>query len=266
VLRCVVSLLLVGAVVAACTATPTAGTRLRRGNPATETGDDDDDVVVDASTRGVDIAKPVTPAEPVDSGPAPSRACNAGELAFCFTFEGTSDDVSPIGLKPETVTNVTFAPGRENQAASFSATSALRFAPNAAFELPANATIEAWIKRMNTGTDSVVVDIDGRFSLTIDAAGNLLCKSSGGAATAIKLVPVEQWAHVACVVDAGTLRAYLDGVEIASGPGAIGSAPTLGAAVGGNSPDGEPYLGLIDSLRVFRVARTPAQITEAAKP
>lgn len=263
-LRRAVPFFLLGVAIAACGSDAATGTKVRRNSPSTQTGDDDDDV--DASAPPVVVAKPVTPAEPVDSGPTPSKACNVSELAYCFTFEGSTDDVSPNGLKPATAIGVTFAPGRENQAASFTAASALRFAPNASFELPANATIEAWIKRQNTGTDAVVLDDDGRFSLTIDAAGNLLCKSSGGAATAIKLVPIEQWAHVACVVDAGTLRAYLDGIEISSGPGAIGSAPTLGAAVGGNSPEGEPYLGLIDSLRVFRVARTPAQITEAAKP
>ena len=64
----------------------------------------------------------------------------------------------------------------------------------------------------------------------------------------------------------GKLHAYLDGVDVGSGPGAIGSAPTLGAAVGGNSPDGEGFLGLIDSMRVFRVARTAAEISATAKP
>ena len=32
----------------------------------------------------------------------------------------------------------------------------------------------------------------------------------------------------------------------------------------GNAPSGEPFVGAIDSLRLFRVARTPAQIAAAA--
>ena len=34
--------------------------------------------------------------------------------------------------------------------------------------------------------------------------------------------------------------------------------------VGGNAPSGEPFVGAIDSFRVFKVARTPAQIAAAA--
>ncbi|MBX3230291.1 MAG: LamG domain-containing protein [Labilithrix sp.] len=250
---------LVALAFAACRAEPTNDSGIRRNPPIA--ADDDDDQTTPLFDAGAPDAADTGPAQP-----EPSKACLTGDLAFCFTFEGTTDDVSPNAIKPTTSTNITFAPGKENQAASFTATSALRFDPNPVFELSTNATIEAWIRRQNTGADSVVLDVDGRFSLTIDAAANVLCKSGGGAVTGNTVVAPEVWAHVACVVDNGTLRVYLNGTEIGSGPGAIGSAPTLGAAIGGNSPDGEPFLGLIDSLRVFTVARTPAQISEAAKP
>ncbi|MDF2698324.1 MAG: hypothetical protein K0S65_6708 [Labilithrix sp.] len=221
----------------------------------------------DAGTE--EASSPVTsdPTPATDGGDAAaaSTTCAGPDLALCFAFDGNTVDQSAAKLTPDVVANISFAPGKAGQAASFVATSALRFAPNAAFELPAGAaTIEAWIKRQNAGADAVVFDDDGRFSLTINAAGNVWCKSSGGAITGGTVVPVDQWAHVACVIDAGTMRAYLNGNEDASGPGAVGSSPTSPAAIGGNSPDGEPFLGLIDSFRVFRSARTPAQIAAAA--
>jgi hypothetical protein len=203
----------------------------------------------------------------MDAMVAPPETCNVNDLALCFAFEGKVSDQSAAPIVPLVIANVTFAPGKAGKAAVFGADSALRFAPNASFELPAAAaTIEAWIKRENVGADAVVFDDDGRFSLTINAAGSVWCKSSGGALVGLKAVPVDQWAHVACVIDGGTMRVYVNGVEDVSGPGAIGSAPELAAAIGGNSPDGEPFLGLIDSFRVFRVARTPAQIAAAAAP
>jgi hypothetical protein len=202
-----------------------------------------------------------------DANKVPSpETCAVNDLALCFAFEGNATDQSASPLAPIVIANVTFVPGKAGQAASFTADSAMRFAPSSVFELPPTATIEAWIKRQNAGADAVVFDDDGRLSLTINAAGNVWCKSSGGAVTGKKIVPVGQWAHVACVVDGAAMRAYLDGVEEAAGPGAVGSSPDSAAAIGGNSPDGEPFLGLIDSFRVFRVARTPAQIAAAAVP
>lgn len=259
---------LVAIVLAACASETVNGSPFRR-RPVAAGDDDDDTAAGDAGTAPaptVSVAKPVTPAPPTDSGPPPrSSVCNAPNLAFCYAFDGTTNE-NTNALTPATLTNVTLVAGRDIQAASFVAGSAMRFAPNAIFELPANAAVEAWIKRQNVATSGVILDDDGRFSLTIDENGNVLCKSSGGAVLGTKAVPVEAWAHVACVVDAGTLHAYLDGVDVGSGPGAIGSAPTLGAAIGGNSPDGEGFLGLIDSLRVFKVARTAAEVSAAAKP
>jgi len=252
---------------AACAADAVTGNKVRR-NP--QAGDDDDDaVVVGDAGPGPDIDPNTGVAKPVpaaDSGPPPPVICTVPNLALCFAFEGNPNDQSPNLLRPTTVSSLVYVVGRENQAAAFGAGSAMVFAPNPVFELPANATVEAWVKRQAIASSSVVFDDDGRFSLTINAAGNVLCKSSGGAVAGTKAVPIETWAHVACVVDTGTVRAYLDGAEVGAAPGAIGSAPTLGAAVGSNSPDGEGFLGLIDSMRVFRVARTAAEISAAAKP
>jgi hypothetical protein len=223
------------------------------------------------TTDGTTIAQNPNP-NPNNTGDSgstkpPSVTCQPTNLALCLRFEGNTMDQSSTAINPVEATGITFVGGgKEDQAAQFTQTSVLRFAPNPVFDLPANgATIEAWIKREATGADAVVFDDDARFSLTINAAGMVWCKSSGGAVVGTTQVPVNQWAHVACVVENGSLKAYLNGAQDASGPGSIVSSPTSAAAIGGNSPSGEPFVGLIDSFRVFKIARTAAEIAAAAK-
>lgn len=232
-----------------------------KGKPNTTSGDDGGDVIVtDAGTNSTNVY-------PVDASAPGNLFCLVGDLALCLTFEGNTADSSAVPMTPTVVSNLTFVAGKVGQAASFSASSALRYGPNAAWELPtASATIEAWIDPQTLGTSAVIFDDDTRFSLSINAAGKIWCQSSTGSVTGQKTILAGQWAHVACVIDGGLLRAYVDGVEDAAGSGSIASNPTAGAAVGGNSPDGEPFIGAIDSLRVFRVARTPAQLAADALP
>ena len=187
--------------------------------------------------------------------------CSAPDLALCFAFEGVVHDGSPSALTP-TVSGVTFGPGKVGQAAIFGAASYVRFAAAPAFEVT-TATIEAWVKMApNPSIDGVIFDDDNRASLTILPDGTVLCKPNA-AVVAAKIV-ANQWTHVACVFDGANAHVYVAGDEVGSGAGAIPSSPMSTAAVGGNAPSGEPFIGAIDSLRVFRVARTPAQIAAAA--
>jgi len=196
---------------------------------------------------------------------APTQAvlCSAPDLVLCFGFEGAVTDGSPNALVPAALSGVSFVPGKLGQAASFAAVSAMTFAPSAAFQVT-TATIEAWVKLApNPPGDGVIFDADNRGSLTILADGTLLCKPAG-VPSAGKVV-AGQWTHVACVFDGTNAHAYLNGVEVGVVAGAIGASPAAGAAVGGNSPSGEPFVGAIDSFRFFKVARTPAEIAAAAQ-
>jgi hypothetical protein len=220
----------------------------------------------DAGPGDAEAAAPPPVATTPDARP-PSTTCAASDLALCLRFENGTKDEAPAAVSAAVVSDLTFGPGKEDLGAHFITTSALRFGPSPAFELPATAaTVEAWIKRENSAAKAVVFDDDHRLSLTIDAASHVSCQSSGGAVVGASAVPIQEWVHVACVVDGATLRAYLAGSEDGSGPGGVGSSPDLGAAIGGNSPEGDPFVGMIDSLRVFRVARTAAQIAAAAIP
>lgn len=188
--------------------------------------------------------------------------CAAPDLVLCFAFEGKVADGSPNALAPTTVSGVTFVSGKVGQAASFGPASAVRFAPSQSLELT-TATIEAWIKLAPNPTgDGVIFDDDNRASLTILQDGTVHCKPNAAVVSAKILA--DQWTHVACVFDGAKAHVYVAGDELGSGTGQIGSSPTSTAAIGGNAPSGEPFVGELDSLRVFRVARTPADIAAAA--
>lgn len=83
-----------------------------------------------------------------------------------------------------------------------------------------------------------------------------------------RVVTPGTWVYLAEVCDNGTLTAYIDAMPIGTGQGCNpGDATPHGIIVGANNnqngnKDSE-LTGAIDGLRMWTVARTPAQITEA---
>ncbi len=125
------------------------------------------------------------------------------------------------------------------------------------------ATVEAWVNRV-TG-QGVVFDADGRYSLTILSNGNVQCATSKGS-TSAGTAPAGSFVHVACVWGGGKVMVYIDGVLKDQENAQIKSAPNLTEAVGGNAPNGQPFVGAIDSLRIWNVARTAEEIAASATP
>lgn len=211
---------------------------------------DEDGGIIEAST-----------VNPTEDATAPSTLCTASDLALCLAFEGNVTDGSPNKLAV-TASNIAFGAGREGQGAVLSNASSMLVGPSAVFD-SAEITVEAWVKvSASANADAVVFDADNRYSLTITAQRQVWCKSSGGVVLGGTVTP-EQWTHVACVVGGGVVRAYANGVEVGAQPGSVIASPTSSQAVGGNCPSGEPFLGILDSVRVFRVARSAADIAAA---
>jgi len=82
-----------------------------------------------------------------------------------------------------------------------------------------------------------------------------------------------QWAHVACTYDGTAAAIYVDGVAstTATGGGTLGANGTTGMSLAADNnptgPDRQPLIGLIDEVRLMKVARTAAQIcADAGKP
>jgi hypothetical protein len=73
---------------------------------------------------------------------------------------------------------------------------------------------------------------------------------------------VNVWSHVACTYDGAMVRIFHNGQQLnsAASTGALLAGDGNGIAIGGNSPSGDPLLGDVDELRIWKIARTPAQI------
>ena len=73
--------------------------------------------------------------------------------------------------------------------------------------------------------------------------------------------PVSAWTHVAITYDGAALRLFINGTQVASQAttGAI-QATDNPLWIGGNSPYGEYFQGLIDEVRVYNRALTQADI------
>ena len=73
--------------------------------------------------------------------------------------------------------------------------------------------------------------------------------------------PVNAWTYVAFTYDGATVRLYINGTQVAS-RAASGAIQTTNSPlwIGGNSPYGEYFQGLIDEARVYNRALTQAEI------
>ena len=75
------------------------------------------------------------------------------------------------------------------------------------------------------------------------------------------VLPANTWSHLAMTWDGLTMRIYVNGAQVSSGAltgtGALSASPLR---IGGNSVWGEWFAGLIDEVRVYNRALTPAEI------
>ena len=73
--------------------------------------------------------------------------------------------------------------------------------------------------------------------------------------------PVNAWTHVALTYDGSMLRLFVNGVQVASTPAAGAMQSSANPLwIGGNSPYGEYFQGVIDEARVYNRALTATEI------
>lgn len=93
---------------------------------------------------------------------------------------------------------------------------------------------------------------------------NALARVGVGVASSIGSVPTNTWTHLASVYDATTIRLYVDGVEaaITSSSQTMLSNPSQPIGVGrtGSIPIAESFVGLVDDVRIYDRALSPANI------
>ncbi|HQP39048.1 MAG TPA: LamG domain-containing protein, partial [Polyangiaceae bacterium] len=212
-----------------------------------------------------DVAHDVAP----DVIPPPFCDSTNPDLALCMRFESSGDpglDESFYG-NDATAQNVLVVPGHDGNALKLSASSLVKVPDSTSLNV-ATLTIEAWINpsSMPSGTRAGILDNDGQYGFFLMQNGALRCSMSCAIDTPAATVKAGAWQHVACTYDKARVRVFLNGQvkgEVAC-TGDLGTGNANGTAIGMNSPDGDVLVGLMDSLRIWRVGRTSSQICEAA--
>jgi glucose/arabinose dehydrogenase len=207
---------------------------------------------------------------------ANSWAVPAG-LVAAYTFaEGTGTttvDVSGNGNTGTLAGGTAWAPvGRFGKALSFDGVNDLvSVADAAALDLTAGMTIEAWVNPAAlSGWRTVAFkaapgglayalyahDDAPRPAGTVNTGGALDVSAPGTAA-----LPLNSWTHLAVTFGGGTLRLYVNGVQVGT-QAATGNLRTTANAltIGGNGVWSEWFGGLIDEVRVYNRALSQAEI------
>ncbi|MGW0482558.1 LamG-like jellyroll fold domain-containing protein [Nonomuraea sp. NPDC003214] len=197
----------------------------------------------------------------------------AGLVAAYAMNEGSGTavgDASPAG-NPGTAANTTWAAtGKFGKALAFDGSSSwVTVADSASLRLTTGMTLEAWIRPETVtswrtvimkqyGTDLAYTLSAGSYTdrphAVIHTTGEV---GAGGTAS----LPLNTWSHLAATYDGATLRLYVNGTQVAE-RAAGGPIRTDGGVlrIGGNSLWGEFFDGLIDEVRIYDRALTPAQI------
>jgi hypothetical protein len=198
-----------------------------------------------------------------DAAVVPFCASTNPDLVACYRFEGNLQDGSSYG-NHGTAANVTYPAGVGGQAVGTGATSYIAVPEDASLDCPSAITIEAWIwpQSLSSTARAGIVDNDGQYGLFVHPGGEVRCSAGGGWVTAAGAAVVGQWQHLACVYDGAAIKLYRNGVQVAAlvQAGGIPTGGLLGLRLGMNSPSGDNFTGLIDGLRIWRVARSAAEL------
>ncbi|GIO56304.1 LamG-like jellyroll fold domain-containing protein [Paenibacillus cineris] len=169
--------------------------------------------------------------------------------------------------------SITFAEGRQGQAAKFDGASGIRLPDGL---ISSNAySVALWIKpeELTTYTTAFFGAKDGDHWVSLvprGAVANNTMVWSGSTiwydgATGLT-IPTGEWSHLAFSAENGTLTVYVNGVQKFKGANFpdwfTGTKASFSLGVNWWDP---PFKGLIDELRVYDGALTPAQAADLAK-
>jgi hypothetical protein len=223
----------------------------------------------DATDTPIDVAPDVPP-------PPPSCDPTDVDLVACYRFEpGATQPHDESGYHNDgTSTGVGSLAGISGRAASFDGlTSYDHVADSPSLDLPSGQiTMETWflMRTAPRTARSGLLDEDGQYGMFLLATNQLRCAMAPGIVdTPPGTVTLGVWTHAACTYDGALIKVFLDGALAAeaAAAGTISPAGVNGLSLGMNSPSGDVLDGALDDLRIFRVARTDAQIAlDAKKP
>ena len=203
--------------------------------------------------------------------PPPPNSGLAGAWGFGEGSGGTTADVSG-NANTGTITGATWSTqGRYGNALSFNGSnSVVRVANSASLNVTTGMTLSAWVRPAATlsGWRTIIQrQTDAYFLHASNGDGPLRPAGGGtfGGSTDFvggpAAIPANAWTHLALTYDLATMRLYVNGSQVAT-RAATGAVQTNSNPlwIGGNTPYGEYFQGLIDEARVYNRALTPAEI------
>jgi chitodextrinase len=195
-------------------------------------------------------------------------------LAAAYSFDegaGTTvGDASGNG-NTGTLANATWsAAGKYGNALFFNGTNARVTIPDSAsLRLTTAMTLEAWVNPAPGASQWRDVIYKGNDNYFLESSSFNAGQPGGGGTFGGQDVivygpaalPANTWTHVAMTYNGATIRFYVNGVEVASGPktGSIATSANP-LEIGGDGIWGQYFQGLIDEVRVYNVALTAQQI------
>jgi hypothetical protein len=215
-----------------------------------------------------DVLDDADHASSIDSGGAgdaePLTICDLDDpkLLLCVRFDDKIADESRYAQAINVSGMPAFVQGVSGRAIAMDGSVAL-VVPHTAVWQYSEVTVELWIRPSQlppTGKRSGLVDKNGSFGFFLHPDGNLTCSPGPSA----PLRDAGEWTHVACVFGKGESSLYVRGVRVASNSDGPPTPTTETLAIGANSPSGDPFIGAIDSLRVYARAKSGAEIARAA--
>ena len=201
---------------------------------------------------------------------------DASELAL-YKFEDNANDAE--GSYNGTASNVTYATGYIDKAASFNGSSKKVDLPNLGIDAAKTRTISAWINTNSLSATQTIFQYGtnaakSRFGFAIDTAGKLYVEYYGrDIITTSAHITVNNWFHVVATYNGGAIETatntqiYVNGsaVGISSSGTSTGLATTSNAnyAIGYDRLNTRQYFnGLIDQVRIFDRALDSGEITQ----
>jgi len=206
---------------------------------------------------------------------------NTGVASYSFDVHKITDDVKPLVPGEAQGTEPQWTAGKLGGGLYLDGLQVGEVAHSASIDLTQTVTLEAWINvdRFANTWAPLIYKGSGNsgertYALWLGADGSLRLSTGDGAnqdvTTAAGLVGLDQWQHVAGVIDraSGQMRLYVDGVESAAGAvRATAASSSSNALLIGSASESDPtqaaFEGTIDDVRVWNVARTATEIAAA---
>jgi glucose/arabinose dehydrogenase/PKD repeat protein len=204
------------------------------------------------------------------SDPPPPNTGLVGAWGFNETSGTTVADASGSG-NTGTISGATRSTaGRYGGALSFDGVNDMVTVPDAnSLDLRTSMTLEAWVRpnNVNDWRTVVIKEQPGQLVYALYAstdnrrpAGHVFT-TGDRALQGPTALPVNTWSHLTMTWDGLTIRMYVNGTQVSSSALA-GTAVVSGSPlrIGGNAIWTEWFNGLIDEVRVYNRALTPAEI------